>query len=242
MNDYIKNTAYRLLTPNDTLDVTLFDVHNKMYPKVREVLLDNAHYTIRQTIGNIEGLETYDICLNGSSASYFYYEKSDIDVRIEIHNKNCPYLSNDLLCFNRFLYTIQSGALQGFKFKLNQRNIDIKLTADQFEIAGLYSILKDKWIIKPKKEFTQNLSVEEVLTEFEKKLSLIQQRLKFFSSKKCLTPCEQNELSDYYTNMIRNNNVSAQDYIIYKLLNYSGIFQEIKKILNDGVKAYLTIG
>lgn len=241
-DDEIKEIAYRLLTPNDTLDVSIFDFQNKMHPEVREILLNNAQYIINNTINKIKGLVIHDIYLNGSAAGYFYYDRSDIDMRIEIHNNSCEYVTKDEYLFNRFLHALFMGSFPGFRFELNKRLLDIKLSCKKFEIVGLYSILRDEWEVKPDKHFADNLNVDDIMQKYQNRYAHIKNHLNLYLDKTSLDEKDQQELGLFYSNLIRGNNVSAQDYIIYKLLNYSGIFQEIKKILNDGVKAYLTIG
>lgn len=238
----IMDITCRLLIPNDTLNVLLFDVHGKMHSDVREMLLANARFIIGKTIGGIKGLVVHDICLNGSSAGYFYHDKSDIDMRIEIHNQSCPYLTRDPIKLSQFLHMAFGGSLKGYNFRHQNRKIDIKLTADQFEIVGLYSILQDKWIIEPSKKFTDGLVVDDILNEFNTRYDRISSYLESFKGKtKGLEPSKQKELEDFYSNLIRKNNASPREYIVYKLLNYSGIIREIQYILSEGVKAYLTV-
>lgn len=238
----IRDTACRLLTPNDTLDVRLFDVHGKMHPEIRKALLTNAYYIINKCFRGIEGLKVYDIFLTGSSASYFYNDKSDIDMRIEVHNENCPHLTTDKKILNRFFSHVFHGAFRNYRFQAQNRFIDIKITADSFEIIGLYSILQDKWVLEPDKHIADGLDIEDIMNEYHIRYREINEYLENMQKSGELTTREGlKKLEEYYVSLISGNNVSIREYIVYKLLNYKGVHWRIKEILSDATKAYLTV-
>lgn len=238
----ITEIAQRLLSPNETLDLRLFDFSGKMHDDVRKQLLQNSDFVIRRTVGKIKGLELTDIFLNGSAASYFYYEKSDIDIRIEVQNKNCPYIVDDPKLLNRFLATVQTGSLNNFNFTLHKRFIDIKIKAEDSEPMGLYSILTNKWVIEPNRRVTEDLNLDDIMMGFKKRYYETQDYLQQLqNSGKLNTQDGIDELINYYTDIFSHNTSSTREYIIYKLLCYRGVLKDIKKLISDSYFNYLSL-
>lgn len=238
----IKETAYRLLKPNETLDVRLFDFSGRMRPEVRQHLLTNAFYIINQTVAEIEGLVIHDIFLTGSASGYFYQDSSDIDMRIEIHNQNCPYISQDTHKLNKFLSTILKGTLEDFKFCLGRRFVDTSFTSNTFELMSLYSILNNKWVITPDQHITDNLEIDDIMAEFNRRYSQLKQILDETANNLHQPSKEQiQRLSECYSNLFRDNNANIRNYIVYKLLGYSGITFEIRRVLSDASREYYSI-
>ena len=238
----IRDVACRLLTPNDTLDVRLFDIHDRMHPEVRKALLGNASYIINKCFRDIAGLKVYDIFLTGSSAGYFYSEKSDIDMRIELHNENCPYLATDEKTLNRFFSNVFHGACRGYRFQTQNRFVDVTITAASFEIIGLYSILQDKWILKPDKHITDGLDVEDIINEYHTKYREITGYVESMHKNGELTTWEGlKKLEECYVSLISGSNASIREYVVYKLLNYKGVHWQIKETLSNALKKYLTV-
>lgn len=102
----VEDIAKRLLTPKDCLDNFLFDKNDCMIPDIRQKLLNRAEFFIQETIGKIKGLQVKDIWLTGSATSYFYHKKSDIDVKVNVTNDGCPYLSKQPREVNEFCANI----------------------------------------------------------------------------------------------------------------------------------------
>jgi len=238
----IRQTLSRLLTPNDTLDVRLFDVHGIMYPDVRNALLANARYVIKKTVANIDGLKVHDIFLNGSAAGYFYHDHSDIDMRIDVHNESCLSITQDQHLLNEFLSIIARGVLQECKFMLHNRYIDIKLSSNMHEIMGLYSLVQNKWVILPDKNITAGLDAEDIFAEFKKRFAEMSAYLDGLVQSGVLeTEQGCKDLEMYYKNLLRGNTVSIREYILFKLLNYCGVHWKIKEVLSDSIQKRLTL-
>lgn len=130
---------------NDTLNSNFWK-NEKFSSDVREKLLQIAN-----DFYNSLELETpiLDIQLTGSLANYNYTEYSDLDVHIIIDFKN---INED--------ETLVKKALDGLRFIWNQRHDivirghDVELyiqdESEQHTASGLYSLLKDKWVRKPR--------------------------------------------------------------------------------------------
>ena len=238
----MKDTCIRLLTPNDTLDVTIFDTHGDMYPEVRQELLNIANDVINKSIGFIPGLKVKDICLNGSCASYFYHDKSDIDIKIDIVNENCSFLTTDAEPLIRFMGYMKSTSFPNHKFSFNGRFVDIKFTSKQQEIMGLYSILNNQWVIVPDKNITQNLNVDDLMEEYTKRFYQIKEHLRnIIDSGEILTVKGLHDLEKYYINMYSQSYSSVREFIIFKMLKYRSLIKEIQNTFNDYTKRALNI-
>ena len=92
---------------------------------------------------NVKQLNLVDITLSGSNASYGYSEYSDIDLHLVVK-------MNDELAE---LYTAKKN-YYNYTYDISVKGIDVELyVQDQKQVhvsAGVYSILNDKWLVKPK--------------------------------------------------------------------------------------------
>ncbi len=238
----IRDIAYRLLHPNEILDVRLFDFCGRMYPNVRQQLLANVDFAIAETIGSIKELKVKDIFLNGSSASYFYHEKSDIDIRIEVYNDGCPYLPSGGRKLGEFLRLMSVSSLHNFNFAMGKRRIDISIKESDSEIMGLYSILNDKWVQEPNQHIADNLNIDDVMNEYYRRYDKMTTYLKELQdSGKIKTKEGIDELVDYYHSIFDTNTSSIKEYVVYKLLGYKGIFKDIKQLISDSRHEFLSL-
>lgn len=245
IDEKIEQTIYRLLHPNDTLDVRLFDARKQMHPDVRKILLDNSRYILAKTLGKIPGLEVDDIWLVGSSASYFYHEKSDLDVRIVLRNDNCEWLTKDEDALRQFLYSSFMGILQSFRFNLYDRFVDVKLDCqhkDKRIYTGPYSILNDKWINTPDKNLFADLTFDGVLAAYQNKYRELTEYMENIQVSGALqTRTGLKELETLYVDMIKNCTSDPLTYIVFKLLVYTKVFSEMQNLYSTNMKNYLDI-
>ena len=238
----MRDVASRLLTPNDTLDVRIFDVHGHIHPDLRNVLLKKAFYIFNRTFDKINGVELHDIYINGSSASYFYRDKSDIDMRLEVHDVGCPFVSHDKYKFDKFVKTLFIASFLGCKFHAENRFLDVKITSSSFEIMGLYSILHDKWVIEPRKDIVKDLDIDDIMEEYTRRFYQIKDYMRqMLDTGRNKTMEGIEEIKKFYEDSINNNNVSIREYVLYKLLNYRGIHAQLKELFNDSLRDYLSL-
>lgn len=99
----MRDVLTRLLTPQNTLNPLLFDEQNRLRSNIHNILSRQANYIYSLIIAEIKGLKVTDVYLTGSMASYFYSEKSEVDLRIVIENKDCPELAADSKFLSQFL-------------------------------------------------------------------------------------------------------------------------------------------
>lgn len=234
MKIMIEDIARRLLTPQETLDPQLFDYTQMMKEDIRQQILKKTEYIIEQTIGGIKGLELYDICLTGSAANYLYSEHSDIDIRIEIHNKNCPFLNKDARRFEEFL-SAQAGAYHYQKNCdfIGKRLLDVKLAAKQIDLLGIYSVKKNKWRLYPNREATSNISLDELMEAYIARRDKI--KTDVAKLKQTYSGVELGwQLNEYFYHQVAFH-TNVKDYLTFKLLNYA---RYLKPIGADSIHAY----
>jgi hypothetical protein len=125
---------------NETLNPVLWDGDSlKTDIRYRLMLIAN-HF---QQFVNIKKPIITDITISGSNASYGYSEYSDIDLHIVV--KMDKKLSS--------YYTAKKNEYNT-KYNIKIKNIDVELYVQDKNqphfSAGIYSIMHDKWITKPK--------------------------------------------------------------------------------------------
>ncbi len=230
----ISEIAKRLLIPKENLSDEIFDYTEMMRPEVREKLLNAAQQFLEVTIGEIKGLEVKDICLCGSRASYLYYDYSDVDLKIEIKNKNCPYITKDARALDELLSSLtKEYSHQGYKNFLGKRFIDIKMSSREVDLLGLYSVKKNKWRIYPQKKALEKISCDELLQAYEARRDDINQQVADIKKKYIGTELAR-QLNEFFYRQVMMN-VTIKDYLVFKLLNYA---QKLKPVGAESIKAY----
>lgn len=177
-DEQILHHLKQLTTPQQTLDSQIFDC-DTMKPQMRDALLSRVQWYIDNLFTPIAGLKIVDICLTGSATSYFYHQDSDIDLRIEVHNQNCPFVSSDPIMLDKFLNSLCNGFRRmGHQMKVGKRIVDIKASSRQIDVLGLYSIMDNKWRIYPDQHVCDNLDHNKILNRFNQRKHEIETTVK----------------------------------------------------------------
>ena len=132
---------------NDTLNPKLWLPDNNLKPEVYTKLLE----TYKEFIKFIDiPLNIVDVEIIGSNASYNYNDKSDIDLHIIVNNE-INYMDNDLL---QQFYNAKKN-LFNETYSISIEGIPVELYIEDIMSTnatnGRYSILKQEWVMKPKK-------------------------------------------------------------------------------------------
>lgn len=132
--------SVKAITYHDTLNPILWD-NNELIPEIKSKLLSIAkHFSEYVKLKNIK-----DITISGSNASYGYSEYSDIDLHVIIDID--PAFSD--------LYSAKKNEYNS-KYNIKIKDIDVELyvqdSKETHYSAGIYSILNNKWLVKPKHE------------------------------------------------------------------------------------------
>lgn len=238
----IRDKCEQLLAPKDTLDMSIFDKNNKIYPHIKQALLDYTKFIISKTVDIIPGLKIEDICLSDSLSSYFYDDKSVINVRILVKNENCDFITKNDNNLTRFLAYIKSVVIMNQKFTVNKRFVNVNFTTHNIKFLGTYSLLGDKWLNSPSKEVTATLNVDDMMNEYTEKFHAIKEHLSLITqSGEILTLKGVKNLERYYEDLLITAESSIKEYLIYQMLKYSGIITEMNKTFSQNLKRCLSI-
>ena len=128
---------------HDTLNPKLW-AKNTLDTEVRYKLMAIAMHFAKFL--NVPKLNLRDITISGSNAAYGYAESSDLDVHLVVDMPvDKPELAE--------LYTAKKNEYN-FTHNITVKGIDVELYVQDVQqphrSAGIYSILNDRWISKPK--------------------------------------------------------------------------------------------
>lgn len=173
----VERIAQSLLSPKERLNPLLFDENDVMHEEVRRSLLEFAQIYIDNIYGKFEDTVIKDISLAGSQASYFYHDNSDIDLVIDIQDKNNGYLNEDYCrYFHKYIGNIASEWLPD-DLQSKWHGISVEVSPDRFKHKYLpqYSLLHNRWIFKFDNNLLDNITVQAVADAYYDKLAEIAQ-------------------------------------------------------------------
>lgn len=155
---------------HDTLNPAIWD-GVVLKTEVRYKLLAVAHHFAKFL--NVPKLNLRDITISGSNAAYGYSDKSDLDLHLVVDMpKDKPELEE--------LYTAKKNQYN-FTYNITVKGIDVELyvqdVQQEHHSAGIYSVLHDRWISKPKHQ-PPNIDDKEVGRKARNYSSLINQAIK----------------------------------------------------------------
>lgn len=121
----------------------------KIKDDVKKKLLDIAYFWMNEA--DLPENIIQDIVLTGSHAGYNYTPYSDIDIHIIIDKSNlgCENLIDDFLFDKKKIFG------EKHNITINDRDVEVYAQDIHEEFPNneaVYSLLNDKWIIKPSKE------------------------------------------------------------------------------------------
>jgi len=117
----------------------------KLYPRVRRKLLNTAQ-SFTKTL-NIPDMDVKDVTITGSLANYNYNPTSDIDLHILVNffEAECPAWVENLFNSKRSLWDkVHDVRIFGFPVAPYMQD-----SQEEHHSSGVYSILHDKWVVKP---------------------------------------------------------------------------------------------
>lgn len=128
---------------HDTLNPKLWD-NNQLHTEVRYKLMAIAMHFAKFL--NVPELNLRDVTISGSNAAYGYADSSDLDLHLVVDMpKDRPELAE--------LYSAKKNEYN-FTHDITVKGIDVELYVQDVQqvhrSAGIYSLLRDIWISKPK--------------------------------------------------------------------------------------------
>jgi hypothetical protein len=166
-NFILNNTSTNSITTNvnevelhDTLNTKLWD-NNKLHKEVDTGLKAIADNFI--TFLQLPKDLVKDILFTGSNANYNYHAGSDIDIHIEIDD-------SAISCLDSKNYFIAKKTLWNEQHDIKVYGYDVELYAEKSEEhpvtnAGVYSLMKNKWLKEPIKVSIDNIDTKAINTK-----------------------------------------------------------------------------
>jgi hypothetical protein len=142
------------------LNPLIWETDDKIKPIIREKLLGIAEdfYKTFEL-----GIEYTDIILTGSNCNFTWSEYSDIDLHILLDfskvNSDVTLVQNYLLSVTREFNTIHDIKILDYDVELYMQDINA-----EHDSTGIYSLLNDKWILKP---HPKNVKIDDVLIKIK---------------------------------------------------------------------------
>ena len=132
---------------NDKLNTIFFDENNNLKEKIREKLLIIANKAFEELEVDVELI---DVTFTGSLANFTYNKDSDVDLHLVLDfskiNKDVELVKKALDC-NKFVWNLRHE----ITFGGHEVEIYYQDKKEIHSSSGVYSILKNKWLVEPKK-------------------------------------------------------------------------------------------
>lgn len=160
MKNYLTINEIKKVTDSDrSIDLSGFQMQERLNPKVwdgeelkpeiRKNLLKIADDYFESL--EIPDVDIEDVTFTGSLANYNWSQYSDIDLHILIDYKEVP-VEESLV--QDFLRTKSSSWNQNHDVKIYGYDVELYVqdVSEEHVSSGVYSILKNKWLVKPEKK------------------------------------------------------------------------------------------
>jgi predicted nucleotidyltransferase len=213
----------------DNLNPKVWDKPNKLNSEIRETLLEIAYQFI-----NFVKVDVFvdDIHLTGSLANFNWSKFSDFDVHLIVDYKQYPEdkieLYKELFDLKRMLFnTKQDIKIKGFEVEVYMQD-----STEEYESTGLYSVLYDEWITKPKKT-SVNLNTERIRKKSQKWMNDIDILIKTASKKdldeaKSLLKKFREKLKKYRkTGLYDKEGEFSDENLVFKVLRRNGYIEKL---------------
>ena len=218
------------LTHNEQLNPRLWD-NNQLIPEIRLQLLRIARHFA--DFLNVTRLNLRDITISGSNAAYGYNDSSDLDLHLVVDIKSHEEVE---------LYDAKKN-VYNFKYNIKIKDIDVELyVQDSKQVhhsAGIYSVLNDKWLSKPKNQ-VPTATHQEIKSKARNYASRINQALK------------SNDLNTARETMdnirrlrqagLESGGEASVENLAFKLLRARGQIDKLRRYIDKLQSAELSIG
>jgi hypothetical protein len=208
----------------DTLNPSLWK-NNQLKPIIRYKLLQIAKNFV-DFIG-IDKLNLKDITISGSNAAYTYTEQSDLDLHLIVE------IPSDQEMQLKQLFDAKKNQYN-FTRNIQIKGIDVELyvqgATDTHHSAGIYSVLDDKWISKPKQERV-NINDDDVENKVNNYISKINLALKSNSKRKLIAV--KDELAKIRKAGLDQGGEFSVENLTFKVLRARGFIEKLRDKIRE---------
>jgi predicted nucleotidyltransferase len=144
----IKPDVLKSFDIKDTLLPEIFDENNEIKKDAKAALIKIAKYFLKFLDMD---LKVEDLILTGSSANYNWSNYSDIDLHVLIDFEN---ETSDVSTLKKYFDSKKNTWNKDYDIKFKDYDVELYVQDidEQHTSTGVYSLMKDEWIVEPKKE------------------------------------------------------------------------------------------
>lgn len=225
----------------DELTSQIFDKKNDTYTlksEIRKKLLEVSDDFIESL-----GIDFFihDIVLTGSLANYNWSQYSDVDLHIIIDFEDAGYPIEILKEFFDAKKNVWNEK-RNIKIKGYDVEIYVQDSNEHHVSSGVYSVLKNKWLIEPKKE-SPNIDDNKIIQKSDEFIKKIDNLLK--SSKKIDTISKIDQLRKKIKEFRQCGLESGGEYsyenLVFKLLRRNGYIKKLLDLKNNIINKKLSL-
>jgi hypothetical protein len=181
----------------------------------------------------------HDIILTGSIVNYNYSKYSDVDLHVLIDFEDTKH---DIKLLSEFFKSKKE--VWNKEHNITIKNYDVEMYVQDINekhvSSGVYSLLNDKWIIKPKKINPQidDKKIIKKSEEFEIKIDSIskEKNIDVEELKKLF-----NKIKKLRKSGLEKNGEYSYENLTFKLLKRNGYIKKLITLLNNQIDKNLTI-
>ena len=215
---------------------------SKINPKVRENLLEIAYQFI-DTFGLDVVID--DIEVVGSIANYNWSKYSDIDLHIIVDSNQFPESTKDLYVEFFDLKKIVFNQKRNLKMFGFDVEVYVEDSNKKGVSGGVYSLLNDEWIQKPKKEETK-VQKEEIVRGAKKWMSLIDTLIKNLEGEDIESIRDtvknlKDKLKKFRISGLQSGGELGLENLIFKVLRRNGYIEKLYSIPTEMIDKQLSL-
>lgn len=217
---------------HDTLNPKLWE-NNQLITEVRYKLMAIAMHFAKFL--NVPELNLRDVTISGSNAAYGYADSSDLDLHLVV---DMPYDHPELA----ELYSAKKNEYN-FTHDITVKGIDVELYVQDVQqphrSAGIYSLLRDTWVSKPKYE-PPTIRDQDVMSKARNYSARINAAMRSNDLNKCKqTMAEIRKLRQ--AGLEKGGEYSVEN-LAFKLLRARGKIDKFRRYINKLQSAELSLG
>ena len=219
---------------NDTLNPEIWKDENEIKPDLRIMLLQvaNDFYKDSELVPPPK-----DVLLLGSNANYNWTETSDVDVHIVIDFKELQMPQDSAKEYTN-LVKYKWNTEHDIKIKDHDVEMYIQDVDHKTHATGIYSILNNKWLMKPDKQKVV-LDKELIKTKYHD----IIKRISGATKEKDLEALKSTlkDIYDYRQAGLDNVGEFSTENVVFKLLRTNNYIEHIRDQINDLYDANVSV-
>ena len=238
----IKPDVIKSFNIKDSLNTKIWK-DGKLKPEIREKLLviGKNFFKDLQLEPNVK---LYDITLTGSISNYNWSKFSDVDLHLRIKfsevDDDADFVKNYVLAKKTVWNNKHDISIYGFPVEVYVENV-----GESHVASGLYSILKNKWLVVPKKKELQ-IDLDDIRSKAEGYLGsipVLQKMIKDGKYKEVIEMVEkiQAKLKRMRSSGLASGGEFSVENLAFKALRRSPFIADIIQMKNDAYDKSMTM-